>query len=74
MIGDIHVYMMFTTKAIRCMVVDWSPLGGDGWGECVFMLKLAEKYCWLTEEKVNIEPWFCPSSMRKKFYIQFNWP
>ena len=56
MIGDIHVFMMFTTKAIRCMVVDWSPLGGDGWGECVFMLKLAEKYCWLTEKKVNIEP------------------
>ena len=38
------------------MVVNRSPLGDDGLGECVFTLKLAEIFFWLTEEKVNIDP------------------
>ena len=39
------------------MIIDGSPLDVRGGVECVFKLKLAENYFWLTEEKVNIEPW-----------------
>ena len=40
------------------MIIDGSPPDVRGGVECVFKLKLAENYFWLTEEKVNIEPWF----------------
>ena len=38
------------------MIIDGSPPDVRGGVECVFKLKLAENYFWLTEEKVNIEP------------------
>ena len=36
-----------------CMIIDGSPPDVRGGVECVFKLKLAENYFWLTEEKVN---------------------